>query len=1550
MGPSTASNRAFTVWSSAILVLVVGAIAITVLTLKPSQEERTFDVQLSWPHSLSMSEPRPVLAIIEDRGEAPSFSGQATLYALPEAEAGRRGHVDGMMDGEKRIELGQTRIVDGMVEFSIAPLSTWSSLKEKASDYSTVKLVLHVQRGGQDVYIGNDLYVRASEPALALTLDRPLYEPGQTMLMRQGQQGDYKIAVEVDGVTTEAGRAEEASSSLAVAGSRPQVKIYPVGRAHFVQGQLSQAIALVTDERGSPLADQALTVAVPEEPRRSLELHTDAAGRATFEWTPREVGSFAEQVRLEARLPDHPMSMQNIDVPLRATPHYLKVSSPAARAGEAFKFVVEPHQGTLFLMLATERGPFSTQILQPSNEAYEHEVVFPDIARGLSKIVISSRERVLDELPVWVRQETTSEVLVAPEAPGYEPGEIAWVDLSFPVLEKSTDEHPVTFGLLGVDEALYALKERADVPWEILLRQAPELMASILPLLDGLEEEDEVGRQIVTAKFLAELESREFGEGLNLSASAGDDISRIMAERSVEGRGRGLAIFFLLCLYVVLALVWRVTWRTMEFSMITARNAGLSLAVAVAASVGWYVLASTLDFEAVFVLFGLGVTALLFILGVTIPNRSNLPAFFWLLACVGVIVLVGCSAFLLDEYHRTLHLDEGWMMIGLLIIPIGSIIFTAGAWVFILMANDEPMPASIIAGLVGPVAFVLLLIPLFGNTVEERFEAANTHVTDNVSFGEAVVAESAPSPPPPPSTRPESGDPIFELMDRRPRRSRTGGLEVISRQRQERSAPSPEARKMAPAARGAGGFDGIDAIVGSSHRAAPAEEAEPAEPAHDRAPAPEGTVRSWFPETMVWMPELDSDEDGNLRVSFPVPDSMTSWRLDAYAHSRDGRFGQGQAGLLVTRHFFVELDLPTHLTDGDRIEVPATLVNNTDEVLKVRVEATTEGALKVEPLDRQQIEVAPRNRHVFTLSIRAEGVGKGELTVSAYGEESRLLDGERREATIAPHGRTISDTISGIILEGARQEFIIPDEAIVNTPAVDVTILPGKVSDALDGLEGMLRKPHGCFEQTSSINYPNTLVLQVLEQTDPGLWPGGAETWKEADEKARSLLHLGYQRMLTFQDHEGAFALYPRARPEILLTAYGVVQLLDMSKVHNVDEKVVLRSVEWLARRQAHNGSWSPDGHRRYSRGVDDTIRTTALVSLGMLRATSAPYYGPATDKALDYLERQLPSITSDHTLALVANALLLGKREDAAKRAMDRLAERVVGADKLGYLDETGRTWMGGHGQYARVETTAMAANAFLIAGVQQPLWEPMLNYIAANRASWGGWGTTQATVWSLTAMQQMRPAPGRTEILVRLGGQPMAHAQGDARPGQMIIDSEIALMQTFREDGVSTGSNMMTIASTDTTPAMYRATAEYAVPWSSPLAADKSGIVVSLDVPDRRMMIHTNQTLTAHLKNTGASRMDTLIVELPLPPGAFVSRDQFEELVEKGAIDHFEILPTHVRIYLAGINPQQTLTLEYTFASMLRGEMVLPPLRAYQFYTPRPLFEIDGGGVVVP
>ena len=46
-----------------------------------------------------------------------------------------------------------------------------------------------------------------------------------------------------------------------------------------------------------------------------------------------------------------------------------------------------------------------------------------------------------------------------------------------------------------------------------------------------------------------------------------------------------------------------------------------------------------------------------------------------------------------------------------------------------------------------------------------------------------------------------------------------------------------------------------------------------------------------------------------------------------------------------------------------------------------------------------------------------------------------------------------------------------------------VKIYPGMVSQVVEGLDGILRMPNGCFEQTSSTTYPNVLVLDYLKTT-----------------------------------------------------------------------------------------------------------------------------------------------------------------------------------------------------------------------------------------------------------------------------------------------------------------------------------------------------------------------------------------------------------------------------------------------------------------------------------
>ena len=94
-------------------------------------------------------------------------------------------------------------------------------------------------------------------------------------------------------------------------------------------------------------------------------------------------------------------------------------------------------------------------------------------------------------------------------------------------------------------------------------------------------------------------------------------------------------------------------------------------------------------------------------------------------------------------------------------------------------------------------------------------------------------------------------------------------------------------------------------------------------------------------------------------------------------------------------------------------------------------------------------------------------------------------------------------------------------------------------------MDSILRMPGGCFEQTSSSTYPNVLALDYMKRTKK-LTP-------EVHAKAEGYIANGYQRLLTFEVPGGGFSWFGQAPANKILTAYGLMEFSDMSKVYDVD-------------------------------------------------------------------------------------------------------------------------------------------------------------------------------------------------------------------------------------------------------------------------------------------------------------------------------------------------------------------------------------------------------------
>ncbi len=245
--------------------------------------------------------------------------------------------------------------------------------------------------------------------------------------------------------------------------------------------------------------------------------------------------------------------------------------------------------------------------------------------------------------------------------------------------------------------------------------------------------------------------------------------------------------------------------------------------------------------------------------------------------------------------------------------------------------------------------------------------------------------------------------------------------------------------------------------------------------------APPSRVREWFPETLLWRPELITDDNGRASLNIDLADSITTWRLSASAISAEGKLGGATESIRVFQPFFVDLNLPVTLTRGDEVAVPAVVYNYLDKPLSV--ELRLDEAPWFERMDppTKKLDLAAGEVRSVSYRLRVRQVGSHELIVHASG--SGVADAIKRSIEVMPDGRRVEQTVSGTLQQPAALTWNVPADTIEGSVKAHVKIFPSTFSQLVDGLEAIFQRPYGCFEQTSSTTYPNVLALDYLRRT-----------------------------------------------------------------------------------------------------------------------------------------------------------------------------------------------------------------------------------------------------------------------------------------------------------------------------------------------------------------------------------------------------------------------------------------------------------------------------------
>ncbi len=671
-------------------------------------------------------------------------------------------------------------------------------------------------------------------------------------------------------------------------------------------------------------------------------------------------------------------------------------------------------------------------------------------------------------------------------------------------------------------------------------------------------------------------------------------------------------------------------------------------------------------------------------------------------------------------------------------------------------------------------------------------------------------------------------------------------------------------------------------------------------------------VRDYFPETLLWLPEVLTDATGRAQLDIPLADSVTTWKVALFASTADGRAAQAEHELKTFQPFFLEANPPAILTQGDRLDLPVTVRNYLPRAQEVKVQLA-DGPTRSLTLGPQQAANAlfPLEATSPTGEIRQRFIATSKQSAG---------DALEKSTRVHPNGQEVIQTFAEAATGAASFRVELPSQAIPGSAAGELRLYPNVASLLLESAGSLVRLPHGCAEQTISAAYANLIAWRFAQSS-------GVRK-PEVDAQALKHVRVALESLASLHSADGGIPYWTAGESDLAVTAHALHFAAEASAVTELDREVWTRTLRWLEQQQQPTGLWS---HRQSETG---SLLLTGLVTRALAAARQAGF--PVSDavlaKSYSRLARFTDTIDEPYLLAHLVHAALDAKDEAVLANAVSRLVAMARDENGERYWDLRTNTPFYGWGTPGRYETSGLVLTALARYRRQHPAPEldqvisRGLAFLLRGRRAQGDWFSTQATLRVMQALVDSGLKLGDPgTIQIKVAGRLVRTVTASAGASQV---------DPIRVDvPLATGVNEVTVSSDG--GLLARLAATHWVPWTA--ASQRTSPELKLDVHYDRTTLAIGEPVTCRVRaeRVGFRGYGMMLAEIGLPPGADVDRATLQTMLDDvRGVDHYELLPDRLVLYLwppAG-------GVDFTFAFRPRFAMTAQsaPSVLYDYYNP--------------
>ena len=257
------------------------------------------------------------------------------------------------------------------------------------------------------------------------------------------------------------------------------------------------------------------------------------------------------------------------------------------------------------------------------------------------------------------------------------------------------------------------------------------------------------------------------------------------------------------------------------------------------------------------------------------------------------------------------------------------------------------------------------------------------------------------------------------------------------------------------------------------------------------------TARKNLNETAFFFPQLVSDSNGVVRMTFTMPEALTTWRLLGFVHDKRCRAGYLADKAITAKDLMVQPNPPRFLREGDRIEFTVKVSNQSParqtgavklNFREARNQLSADAALGNTAIE-QAFDIPAKESRSFSWSIKVPD-GMGFLEYKTVGSTGRLSDGEEGYVPVLARRILVTESLPLDIRGPGTRKFEFKKllaagkSGTLRHQSLTVQMVSNPAWYAIMALPYLMEYPYECSEQTFNRFYANALARQIAA-SDP---------------------------------------------------------------------------------------------------------------------------------------------------------------------------------------------------------------------------------------------------------------------------------------------------------------------------------------------------------------------------------------------------------------------------------------------------------------------------------